>query len=541
MVYVVILHLDPDRESQMAHLLQNRASIPVKQVTKPVKVEPDHAYVIPPGQELSMVDGTIQLSDREPGQHAPIDLFFTTLGDAYGPASVAVVMSGTGSDGSVGLRRLKEAGGITIAQKPEEAEYDSMPRSAMATGQVDMVLAAGEMPGEIIRIQRSNTELPTGAEAESPPATDEAILRQIFGRLRGKTGHDFSDYKRSTVLRRIDRRLRFNRLTTLADYLERLREDPGEIDALFRDLLISVSSFFRDADAFEMVEREVIPKLFEHKGPEDQVRVWVAGCATGEEVYSLAMLLCDHASTIADPPDIQLFASDIDEKACAHAREGVYPETIVEDVSTQRLERFFDRENGGYRVKKPVRKLVLFASHDLLKDPPFSRLDLVSCRNVLIYLDPDAQQRVIESFCYALRPEGFLFLGTSESADDRELFVPIGPKQRIYRRGAVSHAVIPRLSVGRARRRSVDPAPGSREAESNSGVSYGDLHQRLLEAYAPPSLVVNEDGEIVHLSDRAGHFLRLAGGEPTRSLIDGGNLFVRARRARGGERGRQMV
>ncbi len=522
--YVVILHLDPDRESQMSHLLQNRASIPVMQVTETVRVEPGRAYIIPPGHDLEMVDGHIRLSERGERGHAPIDLFFRSLAEAYGSDAVGIVLSGTGSDGTSGLRQIKEAGGITIAQQPEEAEHDSMPRSAIATGQVDLVLPAAEIPAELLRVKRSAPRLPpaepTGEEASPAAGDDEALLRQIFGRLRGKTGHDFSGYKRSTVLRRLDRRLRFNHLDTLEEYVHLLREEPDEVQALFHDLLISVSNFFRDPEAFGTLERDVVPALFEGKGPDDAVRGWVAGCATGEEVYSLAILLSEHAATLASPPRIQLFATDIDENACNLAREALYAETIAEDVSAQRLERFFDRENGGYRVKKTVRENVLFTGHDLLKDPPFSKLDLVSCRNLLIYLEPEAQERVLESFYYGLSPDGFLFLGTSEAAGESELFRPLDAKQRIYRRAATAHPVVPRLSTPDPRRQTGATPHEAPEKHRPRDFSYGALHLRMLEAYAPPSLIVDEEGTIAHLSAAAGRFLRLAGGEPSRKLTD---------------------
>ena len=533
MVYVVILHLDPVRESQMARLLQSRASIPVTQVTEPLRVEPGHAYIIPPGQDLSMVDGTIQLSPRgESGKHAPIDHFFRTLAQAYGPASVAIVLSGTGSDGTAGLRRVKEAGGITIAQEPGDAEYDSMPRSAISTGLVDMVLPAAGMPTQLLQIQRNEPGLDVPEESGTSSSADqEALLHQVFGQLRARTGHDFSGYKRTTILRRLDRRLRFTGIQTLPDYVRLLRESEDEARALFQDLLISVSSFFRDEPVFAELEAAVIPKLFEGKGAGDAVRVWVAGCATGEEAYSVAILLCEHAATLAVPPRLQIFATDIDKHACSVAREGLYPETVASDVSAPRLERFFDQENGGYRVKKAVREVVLFATHDLLQDPPFSRLDLATCRNVLIYFAAEAQQSALECFHYALLPERFLVLGTAERAEGSELFEAHSARHRIYRGRALAHPVLPRLA-GRSLPRNAEAPPREPVRRSN-GASYGELHLRMLEAYAPPSLLVDEESRIVHLSAGAGRYLRFQGGEPTQNLLDltSGDLRVELRAA----------
>lgn len=516
MAYVVIMHLDPERESRIAALLQDRASIPVTQVTRPTAVRPDHAYVISPGHDLAMQDATIRVLKRDAHpQHTPVDLFFRTLAEAYGADAVGVVLSGTGADGTAGVRHVKEHGGITVAQLPAEAEYDGMPASAIAAGQVDLVLPSARIPAELLRLRQTHSPL----HADPPPVDTEALLAQVFSTLRARTGHDFSLYRRTTVLRRLDRRLLFNGVKTLEEYLLLLRASESEARALVRDLLISVSGFFRDADAFAALAG-LVPALFEGKGPDDAVRVWVVGCATGEEAYSLAILLNEHASTLPHPPQIQMFATDIDEKGYAWGREALYPASAVADVAPGRLHRFFAQEAGGYRVEKPLREGVLFAVHNVLRDPPFSRLDLVSCRNLLIYLQPEAQAQVLDTFHYALRPGGLLFLGTAESAGEGGPFSPAAGAQRIYRRGAATHRALPRLSAA-------DPAarPGAAPAESGDAVtpqpfSYGALHLRMLEEYAPPSLVVDERLEVVHLSGRAGRFLHLGQGEPSRSLID---------------------
>jgi two-component system CheB/CheR fusion protein len=320
-------------------------------------------------------------------------------------------------------------------------------------------------------------------------------------------------------MRRLDRRMRFNERDSLAEYVELLESEDDEAQALFRDLLISVSGFFRDPDAYGMLERDVIPRLFEGKGPDDTVRAWIAGCATGEEVYSLAMLLSEHAAALHAPSAIQLFATDIDEQACGVAREALYPETISAVVSPQRLDRFFDRENAGYRVRKPLRKLVMFATHDLLKDPPFSRLDLVTCRSVLIYLEPLAQRRVLESFHYALRADGFLFLGTSESVGGDDLFRPLNATLRVFQPMPLAQVIVPQLSKSDPLRPAARPATQRDVYREPRAFSFGALHLRMLEAWAPPSLIVNERFDVVHLSEGAGRFLRLAGGEPSANLL----------------------
>ncbi len=516
MAYVVIMHLDRERESRIAEILQDRASVPVTQVTRATAVEANRVYVIPPGYDLAMQGATIRVLERGDGpRHEPVDLLFRTLADAYGANAVGVVLSGTGTDGTPGIRFIKEAGGITVAQLPEEAEYDGMPASAIATGQVDLVLPSSRIPAELIRLRRMPSPLPEGA----PPADIEARLAQVFTVLRGRTRHDFSLYKRSTVLRRLERRLKFNGVDALEDYLPLLRESETEAGALVRDLLISVSAFFRDPEAFAALAG-VVPALFDGKGPEDAVRVWVPGCATGEEPYSLAILLDEHAATLEHPPQVQIFATDIDEKGYAWGREALYPASAVAEIPPERLQRYFTQEAGGYRVRKQLRERVLFAVHNVLRDPPFSRLDLVSCRNLLIYLQAEAQERVMETFHYALRPGGLLFLGASESAGGEGLFAPVAGPQRIFRRDAARHRTLPRHSAADPLPTAAGLASRVEGDRSRQGFSFGALHLRMLEAYAPPSLVVNERLEVVHLSGRAGRYLNLAEGEPSHNLVD---------------------
>lgn len=427
MAFVIILHLSPDFESRLPEVLQSSSEIPVRTAEDGQAVEANQVYVIPPGKYLTARDGRLQLTPAGAGRgrRVAVDLFFRSLADTHGPHAVAVVLSGADSDGSIGLRRVKERGGLTIAQDPDEAEHEGMPRSALATGMVDWVLRVEEMPAKILDYRRRERSLRLPPE-ESPgpmkgagriPDEDEAALRDILLTLRSVTGRDFSYYKRATIVRRIARRLQVNGLRDLSGYHAFLRTHPGEAGALLQDLLISVTNFFRDRESFEALETE-IPRLFEGKGPVDSVRVWVPACATGEEAYSIAILLLEHASSIEFPPHLQVFGCDLDEEAIQTARTALYPETIVADVSSDRLRRFFVHEPGGYRIKRELREVVLFATHDLLKDAPFSRMDLISCRNLLIYLNRQAQKRALETFHFALRPSGVLFLGMSESADE---------------------------------------------------------------------------------------------------------------------------
>ncbi|HYR10702.1 MAG TPA: chemotaxis protein CheB, partial [Longimicrobium sp.] len=515
MAYVVIMHLDPDRESRIAEILQDRTSLPVRQVTRATRVRPDHVYVIPPGHDLEMSGATLRMPARGTHpQHSPVDLFFGTLAKASGAHAVGVVLSGTGSDGTAGVRHIREHGGTTVAQLPAEADFDGMPAAAIASGQVDLVLPAARIPAELLRLRRTPSPLPPDA----PPADLEAQLARVFTALRGRTGKDFRLYKRPTVLRRLERRLRFNGVGTLGEYLVLLQESDAEARALVRDLLISVSGFFRDPDAFHALAG-LVPSLFEGKGPDDAVRVWVAGCATGEEAYSIAILLSEHAATLPAPPTIQIFATDVDEKGYAWGRDALYSASVVGELPAERLTRFFVAEAGGYRVSKALREKVLFAVHDVLQDPPFARMDLISCRNLLIYLQPGAQEQVLGTFHYALRPGGVLFLGTAELAGEGGRFSPAAGAQRIYRRDDGPHRVPPRLATADPSPRPAS-APAAGDGRRPPGFSYGALHLRLLEAYAPPSVVVDERLQVVHLSGRAGDYLHLGAGEPSRSLID---------------------
>jgi two-component system CheB/CheR fusion protein len=525
MAYVVILHLSPEHESRLAEVLQVSAQVPVTQVTEAVRIEPDHVYVIPPNKSLSMVDGSLKVSDvtRVEERRAPVDIFFRTLGESHHSRAVCVVLSGTGADGSMGLKRVKECGGLAIVQDPAEAEYADMPRHSMATALVDFVLPVAEMPAKIAAYKDQLRTISLPSDPEDRTATDEQALVHIFTQMRMRTGHDFSNYKRATVLRRIERRLAVNELPDLTTYAAFLRANPDEARALLKDLLISVTNFFRDPEAFEALARGVVPKLFEGKGAGDQLRVWVAGCATGEEAYSLAMLLAEHAETLPQPPGLQVFATDIDEDAIAAAREGWYTINDAADVSPERLRRFFSKEHDGFRVRRELREMVLFAHHNLIKDPPFSHLDLVSCRNLLIYLNRSAQEQIMNIFHFGLRPGGFLFLGGSEAVGEADLFAAVAKEHHIYRGRDVAARAAPHLSLASPALRAAD-ARSAREVEGQESraverLSYLDLHQRLLEEYGPPSVLVNENHEVVHLSERAGRFMQVAGGEPTRDLF----------------------
>ncbi|TWI67680.1 two-component system CheB/CheR fusion protein [Pseudoduganella lurida] len=532
MAFVVILHLSPKHHSAADNVLQRATRMPVIQVAERVPVRANHVYVIAPNQQLSMDDGHLSVSamQRPVGQHVAIDIFFRTLAEAHRERAFAIVLSGTGSDGAVGLERVKELGGLTLAQAPGDAEYDGMPQAAIATGMVDFVLPSTDLPDKLVELWRNarHIQLPPAGDGdgaigplpeEDEKVDDEAALQNVIAMLCAHTGHDFRYYKRATVLRRIERRLQVKGVASLPEYAGLLEREPGEFKALLNDMLIGVTNFFRDRDAFEALEREVIPELLRDRVRGDQVRVWVAACATGQEAYSVTMLLADQAQQVDRPPEIQVFASDIDEHAISTARAGLYPASIVMDVPPTRLRQFFTREDDRYRIRKTIRDRILFASHNLLRDPPFSKLDMISCRNLLIYLNRDVQLRVMEMFHSALKPDGFLFLGSSESADAAaEFFVPYDKKNRIYRARPLSRGAryVPSLSNAPVNRL---PELAQAGGGQRRQFSYSEVHQRALSRFAPPSIVVDRESNIVHMSDSAGRFLRHVGGEPSRNVL----------------------
>ena len=516
--FVVVVHLDPHVHSELSRILSARTRMPVVQVEGTQKLEANRVYVIPPDRQLQISDHEISAVkfDEPRGQRAPIDLFFRSLAE-HGDG-IAVILSGAGADGAVGVKAVKEAGGIIMVQDPTEAEYSSMPRNAIATGVADFVLPVRSLASrlvELVRIKES-LALPVGDDV------DEEQLRRILAHLRVRTGHDFSRYKRSTVLRRIARRMQITRSDQLKDYYEFMREKPDEAQALLGDLLISVTTFFRDRDVFEALKARVAPQIFDGKEVSETVRVWVSGCATGEEAYSIAILLLEEASRHDIRPSIQVFGSDLDARALATAREGSFPAAIEADVNEDRLRRFFVREGDHYRVRQEVRDLVLFANHDLLKDPPFSRVDLISCRNVLIYLDRELQEQVVSTFQYALNPGGFLVVGSSESAESPPgLFRMLDRNTRIYQstaRPGDKPRMLPRL-LGPIRLREHVTQLGH-ALTPNAALSEAALHRRAIEKVAPPSILVDETHRVIHLSDTAGRYVMPSGGPLSGDVVD---------------------
>ncbi len=530
MAYVLILHLSPAHESSVAEILQNHTAMKVLQVTEVVRIEPDHVYVIPPVMDLQMSDGHIRPAapTRKRGPHVAVDVFFRTLAAAHRDRAVAIVLSGMGSDGAVGVARIREMGGVSFAQSPEDAEFDSMPRAAIATGAVDFVMTAEEMPRRLASLWANvqNIRLPDAQNVTyalpviAPPEREaaEQAFKHILATLRARTQHDFRHYKRATVLRRIERRMQVSGQPDLPAYQAYLTAHFEEANALLQDMLISVTNFFRDRDAYHVLENVVIPQLFAGRTDGEPVRVWVPGCATGEEAYSIAMLLREHADRQPQPPDFQVFATDIDAQAIAVGRAGYYAQGIVADITPARLRRFFRKDGEQYRVIAPLRDKVLFAAHNVLRDPPFSRVDLISCRNLLIYLQTEAQHRLLDVFRFALRGDGHLFLGSAESADTAEAgFRAIDKRAHLFQ-----------VNPGAPTRRSIAtslPAPDERApsivpmAPERKLPSPGDWHRRAIAQFAAPSLLVDAQHFIVHMGPGVNEYLLHASGPPSLELM----------------------
>ncbi len=513
LAYVVVVHLSPKYESHLAELLQPHVQMPVRQVSETVSLEPNHVYVIPPNANLDTISTHLRVTELEERrqERAPIDHFFRTLATTHDGQAIGVVLTGSGSDGTLGLREIKKRGGLAIVQDPAEAEYDGMPQSAIATGLVDLVLPLARIPGAILDFVRTQPEIPLPADEEEIEAETNRLLLKVFAQLRARTSRDFSRYKRATILRRIQRRMQLRHVEKLDAYLDLLRTDADEVRSLADDLLITVTNFFRDPQVFEALETDVIPKLFEGRAPDESIRAWSVGCATGEEAYSLAILLLEEAARRDISHTIQIFASDLHEASLGKARQGFYPGDIEADVSPERLRKYFRKESGGYRVRKEVRELVVFTPHNVMGDPPFWHVDLVSCRNLLIYLQRNVQNQLIELFHFALRSDGFLVLGTSEVLDDSDLFQLEDKKNCIYRKRNTETPEV-RLPVFPVLRMQLSEIQ-LRNAQAGEAIAYGPLHQQLVEQYAPPSLLVSPDNKIVHISEHAGRYCVLPGGE----------------------------
>ena len=524
---VIVTHLSVDRESLLHEIVARWTGMAVHVATDGMKIEKEHVYVMPAGVILGIENRC--LSVRRPDvfrrERKPIDIFFGALAVDCGESAVGIVLSGGDGDGALGIKAIKERGGFTLAQAHDGhgPQYPDMPDSAIATGLVDLPISVEGMGVKLAEFARSLPLLDEAAAHESPDqdgATFDQARAEICAILRNQVGHDFGGYKSKTFVRRVQRRMQVRQLDTIGGYVELLRQEPTEVGALFRDLLINVTNFFRDSDAFETLAALVIPQLFEGCGADETVRVWVPGCATGEEVYSIGILLCEAMDQLTARPRIQLFATDIDERALGVARAGRYPEALLDSVSPERRKRFFVADGGSYVVSKEVRDLCIFSPHSVIRDPPFSRIDLVSCRNLLIYLGADVQSQVIPTFHYALRPDGYLFLGMSENISQfNELFTPLDKKQRIFRRRPESSGGRLPFALSRLRPGQVIESPVRQHASLGGRELRRAVESQVLDRFAPPHVVVNQDGEIVFYSTRTGKYLEAAAGLPTRQIL----------------------
>lgn len=527
LAFVIVQHLDPTRKGMLVELLQQTTAMPVVQIKDRMKVEPDHVYIIPPDRDLSVLHGRLHLLEPvEPrGLRLPIDFFFRSLADDQREFGIGVILSGMGSDGTLGARAIKEKGGAVFVQTPASAKFDSMPRSAIDAGLADSVVPAEELAASIFAHRQSLPVVIAPLIDQPLTETDQSGLEKVVLLLRAQTGHDFSLYKKSTIHRRIERRMGLHQLRKIADYVRYLRENPQEADLLFKELLIGVTSFFRDPAVWAQLKADIIPALLAAHPNGGVLRVWVAGCSTGEEAYSLAMVFLEVLEQVKPPAQygLQVFATDLDKDAIDKARAGTYSAKIGTDVSDARLSKFFVKEDHGYRVGKTVREMVIFAPQNLVMDPPFTKLDLVTCRNLLIYLEADLQKKLLPLFHYSLKAGGILMLGSSETVgQSQDLFAPLPGKNRLYRRQDENlRAGLVDFPAAFVRTRadktvaSALPQPSTPAAPNLQALT----ESLLLKSHTPAAVLVTGKGDILYISGKVGKYLEPAAGKANLNLF----------------------
>lgn len=522
MAFVLVSHLSPGHVSMLSEIIQRVTKMTVVEARDLMTIEPNHVYVIPPNQTMAVFDGSLQLSEPEEpkGQRLPIDIFLRSLADEQEEDAIAVIFSGTGTDGTLGLAAVHDAGGVSFVQDPSTAAYEGMPNSAVRTGLATYVLSVEEIAEQLTAYVKGSFGKKIKPASPAPAAT--SALNKILLLVRTRTGHDFSLYKKTTIYRRIEWRMSANGIGTNESYARYLAENPAETQLLFKDLLINVTSFFRDPEAFEALREEILPRLFDKKPDNHVFRVWVSGCATGEEAYSIAMVFREYMNTIKRDLKVQIYATDIDEEAIVAARAGLYPDGVAADVPPEALRKFFLKEDAGYRVKKDIREMIIFAVQNVIKDPPFTKLDLLSCRNLLIYLEPELQERLIPVFHYALLPGGVLFLSSSENIGNfSDIFKPINRKWKFFER-KTGVLLTPQLMVKTPSRIygkvAVEPIEHFKFAKP---ASFTQLIQNVLfQAYVPPSVLSDEKGDIVYVHGDTGKYLKPAQGEARLNVIE---------------------
>ncbi|MFP4001864.1 MAG: CheR family methyltransferase [Thermoplasmata archaeon] len=520
--FVIIQHLDPEHESVLDTLLEKLTDMKIRKIEDGMKVEPNCVYVNPPNKKIRISESTFRTSEFEDSDvpKLPIDHFFRSLSEIVGKKSICIVLSGTGSDGSTGLKEIKGAGGMTMAQEIRQAEYKGMPQSAINTGLVDHVLPVEEMPQKIYDYVKHpyidrDREIDIGKKQYSQTAP------KIFELIRQRIGHDFSGYKTNTIRRRINRRMAVHQIDKIADYYDFLKNNRSEVENLFKDILITVTNFFREIEVFESLKDEIIPELLETRSPDTTLRIWVPGCSTGEEAYSIAMLLTELREEREIKSNIQIFATDIDSRSIDIARKGLYPESIAADVPKKRLERFFEKKDDKYKISDKIRKKVVFAEQNLIMDPPLSRMDLISCRNVLIYMDRELQKKIIPMLYYALNKDGYLILGTSESiAEYNDLFESVDKKKSIFRRKETADATRQReWGFVDSERKAVQA--GSVGPEGTEPLNVKELAEgMILKSYSYPGVLIDKNYEILYFHGDTGKYLSPPEGKPNLSILN---------------------
>jgi len=521
MAFVVIQHLDPTHKGIMDELLQRVTGMKVVQVKDRTKVRPDCVYVIPPNKDMSILRGVLHLLEPAAprGLRLPIDFFLRSLAQDQQERSIGVILSGMGSDGTLGLRAIKEKAGVVLVQEPTTAKFDGMPRSAIDAGLADIVAPVDELPGKIVAYLH-RTPLIARPEVALEDKTQSAVDKVVI-LLRANTGHDFSFYKRNTLCRRIERRMGIHQIDKMAAYVRYLQENSQELDLLFKELLIGVTNFFRDPAAWEQLRTEAIPSLLASRSPGHALRAWTPGCSTGEEAYSLAIVFKEASEEVKPKRNfaLQIFATDLDRDAIDSARQGLFPDNIAADVSPERLGRFFTKEDRGYRVRKEIREMVIFAPQNLIMDPPFTKLDLLSCRNLLIYLTPEVQKKLIPLFHYSLSPGGILFLGSAETIGGfTDLFAPLSGRSRLFRRTGSTLRPQP-LEFPPSFSEALPSGPEARPPAKPPLSLQSLADQLVLQRYAPPAVLVNEKGDIFYVSGRTGKYLEPAAGKANWNLF----------------------
>lgn len=514
MAFVVVQHLDPDYKAKLPELLQNHTKLSVHQIEDGMPLEANHIYVIPPNKDVATIHGVFHLYDPvEPrGLRLPIDFFFRQLAEDKAEEAVGIILSGMGSDGSLGLKAIKGKMGLTMVQAPESAKFDAMPKSAIDTGIIDYVVTPAEMPALLVDYSRHIATVPKERGVLAEKAS--GAIQKVLLLLKAHTKYDFSLYKRDMIERRIRRRMSIHLVERIGDYVRYLQENPHEVDLLFRELLIGVTSFFRDPEAFEALKKQLTKHVLEPREVGTTLRTWIVGCSTGEEAYSIAMLLSECLDSLEGRGgfDIQVFATDIDKEAIDSARRGVFKANIAADVSAERLKRFFVKDEDNYRLKREIREMVVFAPHDIISDPPFTKMDLVCCRNLLIYFSQELQQKILPILHYSLNPGGILFLGASEGVGSlRDQFNALDNKHKVFQRKVIAGGPAPLyLPPLRAVAAAGGPAATRVEAEATAP---GLVQRVLLEDFSPPAVLVNENGDILYISGRTGKYLEPSPGK----------------------------